>query len=131
MVKLGLYKHYKGGEYRVTGYCELRHKKLKEKAVIYYDINEPKKIYVRTITEFNEYHTKKEKKYRKLTRVCRSCGMVFEPIQDFQSKCNICLNENRNIIKPVSDNVTVNREEINISEMKEFIKNNFMKPSKE
>jgi len=50
MVKLGIYRHYKGGEYRVIGVAT--HTETKEELVVYADTHG--KYWVRPKTNFTE-----------------------------------------------------------------------------
>ena len=53
-MKLGLYRHYKGGYYKVTGIC--LHSETKEELVLYESLNEDpmSKLWVRPVDKFFE-----------------------------------------------------------------------------
>ena len=62
-VKKGIYKHYKGGEYKVLG--EAKNSETKEIEVIYQDLKDENKIWVRSKTMFiQEVEVEGEKKPR-------------------------------------------------------------------
>ena len=51
-MKTGLYKHFKGGTYWVTGTAI--HTETEEEFVIYHNINVPEKVFIRPFKMFNE-----------------------------------------------------------------------------
>ena len=52
MIKLGWYRHFKGGQYRVIGTG--KHTTTGEELVIYHHHNEPQKLWTRPASEFQE-----------------------------------------------------------------------------
>ncbi len=52
MIKLGLYKHYKGKEYEVIGVC--RHSETHEKLVVYRTLYGEYRLWVRPFEMFTE-----------------------------------------------------------------------------
>jgi hypothetical protein len=52
MPKPGIYKHFKGNYYRVVGLA--RHTETNEDLVMYYDVNNPDKTWVRPLLSFVE-----------------------------------------------------------------------------
>ncbi len=62
-IKKGIYRHYKGGEYRVLS--EALNEATKEAVIVYQDVNDEKKIWVRPKAMFlEEVEIKDEKKPR-------------------------------------------------------------------
>ena len=97
-VKKGIYKHYKGGEYRVIG--EAKNSENKGIEIIYQDIKDENKIWVRPREMFlEEVEVEGEKKPR------------FEFLKDdeepsWEHKCKLAVADYQNLIKKTAADKT-------------------------
>lgn len=90
-LKKGIYRHYKGGEYRILN--EALSEATKEPVIVYQDINDEKKIWVRPKAMFmEEVETEDEKKPR--FEYIRE-----EEIDSFENKYLRALADYQNLLK--------------------------------
>ena len=75
----GIYKYFKGGIYEVTNICE--NNDTSEQFVVYHNINNKNKKYIRSLTEFFETITKDGKTFPRFE-------FVFEFITDLKDTEN-------------------------------------------
>jgi len=97
-IKKGIYRHYKGNKYRILN--EVKNSETQEEMVVYQDINDEKKIWVRPKKMFlEEIEVKEEKKPR------------FEFIQEeeidsFKNKYLRALADYQNLMKQTANEKT-------------------------
>ena len=66
-VKLGHYRHFKGGLYRVEGIA--KHSETLEEMVVYRSLTEPEKLWVRPLSMWEERVTRDGKTFPRFTYI--------------------------------------------------------------
>ena len=66
-IKIGRYRHFKGGLYRVEGIA--RHSETLEEMVVYRSLTEPEKLWVRPLSMWEENVTRDGKTFPRFTYI--------------------------------------------------------------